>query len=80
MCVPLVLTVTTSEQAAREMISAEQCRAKAAKCERLGKAPDISVQRSTVLLSMAQSWETLAVDIERYEAVVRAESDTQPAG
>jgi hypothetical protein len=56
------------------LITASQCRAFAQECERLGKEADISIQRATALISMAQSWETLAEDAARYEAIVKAEA------
>jgi multidrug resistance efflux pump len=56
------------------MISVAECKTYAAECERLGRAADISIQRATALISMAQSWETLAEDTARYEAIVQAET------
>jgi hypothetical protein len=56
------------------LISAAECRAYAQECERLGRAPDISIHRATALISMAQCWDTLAEDTARYEAIVKAEA------
>ena len=41
----------------------------AAECERLGRAADISIQRATALVTMAQTWEMLADETARYEAI-----------
>ena len=59
------------------MISVAECKTHAAECERQGMVADISIQRATALMSMAQAWEMLADDTARYEAVVMAE--TMPA-
>jgi hypothetical protein len=56
------------------LISAAQCRAYAVECERLGKAAEISIERATALISMAHSWDQLAEDMARYEAIVKAEA------
>jgi len=61
------------------MISEAQCRAYAVELERRAKAGDISIQRATALLSLAQSWEMLADDMARYEAIIKAETETSPA-
>jgi hypothetical protein len=42
--------------------------------ERLGKAAEISIERATALISMALSWDQLAEDMARYEAIVKAEA------
>jgi len=55
-------------------ISAAECRFYVADCERLAKAPNISIERATALMSMAQSWEMLAEDTARYETIVEAET------
>ena len=57
------------------MITAAQCRAYATECERLGKAPDISIQRATALMGMAHCWDMLADDTQRYDGIVRAETE-----
>ena len=57
------------------MISAEQCRGFAQECERLAKGGRYSIQLATALMSMAQSWEQLAEDTARYEAIVKAEAE-----
>ena len=59
------------------MISVAECKTHAVECERLGRVADISIQRATALLAMAQTWEMLADDTTRYEAIVMAE--TMPA-
>jgi len=55
-------------------LSEAECRFYAADCERLAKAHDISIERATALMAMAQSWEMLAEDTARYEAIVKAET------
>ena len=42
----------------------------ATECERLGIARDISIQRATALMAMANSWQRLAADTGRYDAIV----------
>ena len=42
------------------MISAPECRAYSARYEKLAKAADISIQRATALLAIANSWARLA--------------------
>jgi RecB family exonuclease len=44
------------------MVTEIQCRIYAAECERLGVARDISIQRATALMAMANSWQRLAAD------------------
>ena len=56
------------------LISAAQCRAYAGECDRLGKVAEISIERATALISMALSWDQLAEDMARYEAIVKAEA------
>ena len=55
------------------IMSEEQCRAYAADCLRLAKATDISLERATALMSIAHSWDMLADDMARYEAVIQTE-------
>jgi hypothetical protein len=56
------------------MISATQCRDHAKECDRLGRERDISIQRATVLMGMAHSWDLLSDYTGRYEAIVKAET------
>jgi hypothetical protein len=56
------------------LFNAAQCRACAVECERLGKAADISIERATALISLANSWDQLAEDMARYEAILKAEA------
>jgi hypothetical protein len=56
------------------MISVAECQTHAEECERLGRVADISIQRATALLAMAHTWEMLADEITRYEAIVMAET------
>ena len=57
------------------MLSAEECLAHAETCATLGKDRETSMQRATILMAMARSWNTLAGQIERYQAVLKAEND-----
>jgi hypothetical protein len=54
-------------------LSEAECRFYAADCERLAKAHDISIERASALITLAQSWEMLAENTARYEAIVKAE-------
>ncbi len=56
------------------MVSAAQCMTYAKECQQLGMAADISLQRATVLMRMAYSWDELADHTERYDAIVKAET------
>ena len=58
-------------------ISAAECRFYAADYLRQAKAPDISIERATALMSVAQSWEMLADDLARYEAIVKADPNAE---
>jgi hypothetical protein len=56
------------------MISAVQCRKYAAECQAMGMAADISIQRATILMAMATSWDALAQQTEWYEAIEKTET------
>ena len=58
------------------MVTEIQCRIYAAECERLGVVRDISIQRATALMAMANSWQRLAADTGRYDAIVAEEGAT----
>jgi hypothetical protein len=58
------------------MVTEIQCRIYAAECEGLGVARDISIQRATALMAMANSWQRLAADTGRYDAIVAEEGAT----
>ena len=55
------------------MITETQCRIYAAECERLGVARGISSRRAKVLMALANSWNMLAGQKERYAAIVAEE-------
>ena len=57
------------------MVTEIQCRIYAAEW-RLGVARDISIQRATALVAMANSWQRLAADTGRYDAIVAEEGAT----
>ena len=48
------------------MTTANQCEAYAAEYQARGTAPDISIQRATALMSISQSWTTLAGQLDRW--------------
>ena len=61
-------------------ISAAECRFCAADCQRLAREPNVSIERATALMSLAQSWERLADDMGRYEAIAKAEPKVETDG
>ena len=58
------------------MISAPECRAYSARYEKLAKAADISIQRATALLAIANSWARLADQTESLVLLIREETKT----
>jgi hypothetical protein len=56
------------------MVSAAECRAYSTEYENLAKAPDISIQRATLLLAMANSWARLADQTERLDLFILEET------
>ncbi len=52
------------------MITAAECRAHSEECLDLGTVRNISVQRATILMAMAQSWDQLASQRDRYGAIL----------
>ena len=57
------------------MPTAEQCRTYAAECERLGLQGDKSVRRAAVLMCIAESWTTLANQLDWLSAIVKEEGN-----
>jgi hypothetical protein len=55
------------------MITAAQCRTYATDCHARRIAAGISIRRSTALLAMSRSWSALANQVERYDAILKAE-------
>jgi hypothetical protein len=55
------------------MITAAQCRTYATDCHARGTAAGVSIRRSTALLAMSRSWSALANQVERYDAILKAE-------
>ena len=55
------------------MPTIEQCRAHAAEYKILGKEPQISARRSSVLLGISRSWTALAHQLENLNIVVEDE-------
>ncbi|HEY3656378.1 MAG TPA: hypothetical protein VGL34_15545 [Steroidobacteraceae bacterium] len=56
------------------MVAAQECRENAAQCSTLERAPDISIQRATILRAIARSWTALAGQMDRYEAIGKDEA------
>jgi hypothetical protein len=57
------------------MPTAEECRLHSKDCIRFGKEPNVSIQLATILFAMSRSWTGLAGQIDRYEAVLKAERE-----
>jgi hypothetical protein len=55
------------------MLSAEECRTHSRDCIKLGKEPNVSKQRATILFAMSRSWAGLAGQMDRYEVVLKSE-------
>ncbi len=51
------------------MVTQAQCRSYAEHYRQLGTAADISIQRSTILLAISQSWTTLAIQLGRLAVI-----------
>jgi hypothetical protein len=62
------------------MVSAVLCRAYSDNCKKLGSDPNISFERATAWLAMASSWDTLADQTERLDAIVHAEENERAVG
>jgi len=56
------------------MVSAPECRAYSTEYEKLAKAVDISIQRATALLAIANSWARLADQTESLVLLIREET------
>jgi hypothetical protein len=57
------------------MPTAEQCRTYAAECERLGLEGDKSVRRAAALMCIAESWTTLANQLDWLSAITKEEGN-----
>jgi len=57
------------------MTTANQCEAYAAEYQARGTAPDISIQRATALMSISQSWTTLAGQLDRLAQIIKDEDE-----
>jgi|GEM_PF-2667762 len=55
------------------MISTTQCKTYASECQHLGTVFDISIERATALLAMSRSWNVLANQMQRYDAIRKEE-------
>jgi hypothetical protein len=55
------------------MPTAEQCKTYAAQYQLLGREADISIQRATALMGISLSWTTLASQLDRLSAIMKAE-------
>ena len=57
------------------MTTVDQCEAYAAEYQARGTAPDISIQRATALMSISQSWTTLAGQLDRLAQIIKDEDE-----
>ena len=57
------------------MTTVSQCEAHAAEYQARGTAPDISIQRATALMSISQSWTTLAGQLDRLAQIIKDEDE-----
>ena len=57
------------------MTTANQCEAYAAEYQARGTAPDISIQRATALMSISQSWTTLAGQLDQLAQIIKDEDE-----
>jgi hypothetical protein len=55
------------------MPTPEQCRTYAAECKRLGWKGDNSVRRAAVLMCIAESWTTLANQLDSLSVIMKEE-------
>jgi hypothetical protein len=56
------------------MQTAEQCRTYAADYQLLGLEADISIRRSTALMSISKNWTILANQLDRLAIIMKDES------
>jgi Zn-finger nucleic acid-binding protein len=56
-------------------MTADDCRACSAIWLQRGKAENISIRRATILMALHRSWETLANQKDRYEAILKDEGE-----
>ena len=57
------------------MTTANQCEAYAAEYQARGTAPDISIQRAAALMSISQSWTTLAGQLDQLAQIIKDEDE-----
>jgi hypothetical protein len=60
------------------MPTIQECRKYAAEYKILGKDPQISGRRSTVLLSISRSWTALAHQLENLTTIAKEEEEVRP--
>jgi hypothetical protein len=53
--------------------TAEQCKAYAAECHRLGQVADISPRRERALMTISRSWTGLATQLDRLATIIKEE-------
>jgi hypothetical protein len=73
-----IIDIVPSKGRPREsitVITAAECKARSEECVDLGTARNISVRRSTILMAMARSWDQLASQRDRYDAILIEEGE-----
>jgi hypothetical protein len=55
------------------MITSRQCRIYSAECRDRGTAAGISIRQTTALVAMSRSWNVLANQVDRYDAILKEE-------
>jgi hypothetical protein len=55
------------------MITSRQCRTYSKDCQDCGTAGGISIRRATALMAISRSWNVLANQVDRYDAIVKEE-------
>jgi len=60
------------------MVTQEQCKTYADDYQLLGRVPEISMQRATILMGISRSWTTLAGQLSRLAAIETEEKPNPP--
>jgi hypothetical protein len=74
-CRSLIAVNWHTKQAGAIMPTPEQCRTYAAEFKRLGLKGDSSVRRAAVLMCIAESWTTLAKQLDWLSAIMKEEGN-----
>jgi hypothetical protein len=60
------------------MVTQEQCKTYADDYQLLGRVPEISMQRATILMGISRSWTILAGQLSRLAAIETEEKPNPP--